>query len=150
MMVFVVCAYQKVRILVLFVVLYDTPEESALRLSDVVRIACRIWTFCVVYKVVWCSSFVLSLMANLEPSFLALNRIWTLRLLFSGIIVLMRFFILLLMVVKDQFFVFRRIPVKPLQLADDITNDSSYLQCNNFNNVHSTFLTMPYGCMAKY
>ena len=51
-LVFVVCVNQKVRVLVLFVVLYDTLEESALRLSDVVRMECWIWTFCMVYKVV--------------------------------------------------------------------------------------------------
>ena len=37
---FDVCVNQKVEIFVLFVVLYDTLEESALHLSNVVRIAC--------------------------------------------------------------------------------------------------------------
>ena len=43
----------------LLVVPYDTLEELALRLFDIVRIACWIWTFCVVYKVVFVFPFCL-------------------------------------------------------------------------------------------
>ena len=43
----------------------------------------------------------------------------------------------------------RRLSIESVQLIRDVRLISLYLQCRVFN-VHSTFLMMPYGCVAKY
>ena len=43
----------------------------------------------------------------------------------------------------------RRLSIESVQLIRDVRLISLHLQCRVFN-VHSTFLMMPYGCMAKY
>ena len=52
MVTFVVRVNQEVGVLVLFVVLYYTLEESAFRLTNVVRVSLWVRTFCMVNEVV--------------------------------------------------------------------------------------------------